>query len=308
MEEDTSEDEQMFDDLDLSKARKKEKEVPQFNIAIVCSQQDPASINVRDQLIMAHKFKQQKLKFDGNPIYNRDTIWLLTLTESALHHEHIDEQIEADLYIFASKHQSKEGVPALCLHAPGNWNKAEHGGSDQKLSMSSALFNKNAFKILKQNAVQNNLDLQVTLEATHHGPLLEKKPCFFIEIGSNEENWKNPKLGAFMAETIMKIADQLVKQALGKEKQNCSIAVGIGGTHYAQDFTKAQLEKNIAIAHIIPKYHLEYLNEDILKEAMQKTADKVDFFLVDWKGLGEHKEKVVSLIKVSGIPMKKTDE
>lgn len=305
----TEETEQMFDDLDLSKAPKKRvKEEPQFNIAIICSKKDIASMNIRQNLIKNHRFKEQKLEFDGNKIFSREGVWLLTVEDESLFQEEIDKKIDADLYVFATRHQSKEGVASLSLHSPGNWAEADFGGKEKELALCSTVYNKEAFVLLNKKAEEKKIGVPVTLEVTHHGPLLVKKPCFFIEIGSTEENWRDPKLGRFMADTIIEICDDLIARELGKkERKKYRIAVGIGGPHYANNFNKIQLGKEIAIGHICPKYQLENLDLEMLKQAVERTKEKVDFVLVDWKGLGEHKEKIKKIIEEAGLKMERVD-
>ena len=39
------------------------------------------------------------------------------------------------------------------------------------------------------------------MEATHHGPLIDK-PCVFIEIGSSETDYTNRRAGFIIAKTI----------------------------------------------------------------------------------------------------------
>ena len=42
---------------------------------------------------------------------------------------------------------------------------------------------------------------------------------------------------------------------------------------------------------------LPYLTEEILIEAIEKTQEKVDFILLDWKGLGTEKTRIINLLK-----------
>src|SRR3989344_2885467 len=304
------EDEDMFDDLDLSrKPRRPAKEDNQLNIIIVCCEEDPASMNIRENLIQKYNFSKQKLSFKNKPIYNKGFIWLITVDKSFLFEDHIDEQIDAELYIFASKHQSKEGVPSLTVHCPGNWGIAEHGGVDKEVSMCSASSLKDAFVELNNLAVEKKLGIQVTLEVTHHGPLMAKRPCFFIEIGSTIDQWVNQELGRAMAEAIIRICEHLTAKATGKKSSSeYEIALGIGGPHYANNFNKIQLNSNVAIGHICPKYQLGNLDEETLRKAVQMTKEKVNFILADWKGLGEHKEKIKSIVEKLGYKLKKTNE
>src|SRR3989344_5694439 len=139
---------------------------------------------------------------------------------------------------------------------------------------------KQSFEILNKTAEAYNLtkDYKVTLEATHHGPLIHK-PCLFIEIGSTETEWKDRKAGFVIAKAIAETIETF------KVNPYNEIAIALGGPHYCPNLNKIQLKSNVAISHIIPFYSLP-LSEEILKEAIEKTEEEVDFALLDWKGLG----------------------
>ena len=57
------------------------------------------------------------------------------------------------------------------------------------------------------------------------------------------------------------------------------------------------LKTNYAIGHIFPKYMLEFINENNINEAISKTVSKPEIILIDWKGLGQYKKKVVDLLE-----------
>ncbi|MBU0615798.1 MAG: hypothetical protein KJ601_06920, partial [Nanoarchaeota archaeon] len=123
----------------------------------------------------------------------------ITIAQDSIDADNLD--LDSDLYIFATKHKSAEKVPSLCVHTPGNWLKAEHGGFESQLCISPALWIKYAYLGLKKQAPEHN----VTLEATHHGPYL-KKPAMFIEIGSSEQEWQRKDLGEIIAKTLVNIS------------------------------------------------------------------------------------------------------
>jgi len=158
------------------------------------------------------------------------------------------------------------------------------------------LHGKNA---LNKNAKDNN----VTLEVTHHGPLIDK-PCCFIEIGSDEPAWQNPELGKILAKTISEFQDF-------KPNRKIKTAIAIGGPHYCSNFNKIQLsdKSNLAISHIIPKYSLP-LSKTMLEQAIEKTQEHTDIILLDWKGCGnsEERQKIIDLIEGLGLKWQRTDK
>ena len=247
---------------------------------IIISKKDPASLNIKEEL---DKINIKTQVIEQEPIYA----------------ESIDKKIDADFFIFATKHRSEKGVNSLSVHTPGNWNKADLGGKEKTLCTSSALLQKIAF--LKLSELAKNTNYEVTLECTHHGPFLEK-PCMFIEIGSSLGQWKDKNAAQIIAKTIQ----HLLKDNHQIKKQE--IAIGLGGPHYSNTFNKILLRTNIATSHICPKHMLPYLTEEILIEAIEKTQEKVDFILSDWKGLGTEKIRIINLLKELNLDYKKSKE
>ena len=274
------------------------------NIAVIASSKDPAGVNIRNNLIELFDFEKTDEKFDRNNIFKYDkiqnTIIKLYLTnQDLIFAEHLDKKINADIFIFASKHRSKENTPSFAVHPIGNWNKADFGGEERKLCPSSAVLLRNLFVGLTE--IGKNSNYEIAMEATHHGPYVGK-PAVFVEIGSTEKEWNDKENGKIMAATII--------TALNNKNQNKNykIAIGIGGPHYCNNFNKIILRTYIALSHICPKYLLEKFDEDLIKQAIEKTDEKVDFILLDWKGLGTEKLRVVDLLKNLNLEFKRTDQ
>ena len=216
-------------------------------------------------------------------------------SKDSIYSENIDKEINADFIIFATKHKSEKGTASLSVHAPGNWNKADFGGQDGKVCSTSA----QALKFLFQKLNENAKDLsgyEITLECTHHGPLVSK-PCAFIEIGSNEKQWKDAGAAEVIAKTIADFEN------FNPNKQ-LKTAIAIGGPHYCPNFNKIQLSEKsgVAIGHTIPEYSLP-LTKEMIDEAISKTQEKVDLVLLDWKGCGKSAERqaVIEILDKKGI-------
>ena len=140
------------------------------------------------------------------------------------------------------------------------------------------------------------------MEATHHGPLIEK-PCLFLEIGSTEHEYTDRRAGFIVAKALLDTMEKF------KPNPYNEIAIAVGGPHYCPNFNKIQFDSNVAISHVIPNYALP-LTEEILKEAIEKTDEEIDFFLVDWKGLGtaEERQKTIDVLEKNYIQWKKTGD
>ncbi len=208
-----------------------------------------------------------------------------------------------DFIIFASRHQSEKGGKTLSIHAPGNFRDADFGGEKRKVCPTSALFQKQFFEKLHKNAKKFHLDeYRLTLECTHHGPLIDK-PCIFVEIGSSETEWRDTKAAFVMAKTISEMISDFKKNPYNE------IAIGIGGPHYAPNFNKIQLDSNVAISHIISQYVFPF-TEEMIKEAIAKTEEEIDFVLLDWKGIGtsEQRQEIIKILDKLYINHKRTSD
>lgn len=268
---------------------------------IVASKKDKAGINITTALsqfrpnpVLASMSKTEKPVFD-----------FYLCEEEIIYTENLNlEKIrQYDFIIFASKHQSEKKEKTLSVHAPGNFRTANFGGIQEKVCPASAQFNKFVFEKLHANAKKHELkNYKVTLECTHHGPLIDK-PCVFIEIGSSEEEWNDRRAAFIVAKTIEETIEEF------QEDAHREIAIGIGGPHYCPNFNKIQLNSNVAIAHIIPNYVIPITKEMIL-ECVNKTTEEIDFAILDWKGLGksEQRREVIDILEKNYIAWKKSSD
>jgi D-aminoacyl-tRNA deacylase len=249
-----------------------------MKLAIICSTKDPAGMNIRKHLLELG-------------IERKEGFSLHVIEDETIFHNNIDNEISADVFVFATKHKSASGVKSLTAHVQGNWGKADMGGEPGKLGIAAAPLIKSALK----NLSHENIGYEVVQEATHHGPLMEK-PSMFIEIGSSEAEWADENAGRVVAQAILDL-----------NPEECLAAVGIGGIHYARNMMPTQLKTKIAIGHICPKYALADFDAEKFRLACERTwPKKAEVAIVDWKGLGEYKEKVVEILERSGIRWQKS--
>jgi D-aminoacyl-tRNA deacylase len=266
---------------------------------VIASKKDRAGINITTQLS----------QFRANPLISSmkkaPSFDFYIAEDEIIDTKNLDmERISPyDFIIFASKHQSGQNERSLTVHVPGNFRDARFGGEKGKVCRASAVFLKQIFEKLMKNAEKYHLrDYKVTMEATHHGPLIDK-PCLFIEIGSTENEWRDSKAGFVIAKTISEIIDEF------KPNPYNEIAIGIGGPHYCPNFNKIQANSNIAVSHVIPQYVFP-LTEEMMREAVEKTEEEIDFVLLDWKGLGneEHRKMVKDILDKLYLNSKKTSD
>ena len=73
-------------------------------------------------------------------------------------------------------------------------------------------------------------------------------------------------------------------------------------------FNKVLEKTNIALAYVCPKHNLQHLNEKLLQQAINNSTEKIDFILLDYKGLGPEKDKIKQLTENLDIPVKRIKE
>lgn len=290
-----------------------------MEIAIIASKKDPAGMNIKGNLIW-QGFKETKDRFEGNAVCALEgtSARLYTTETDSIYCENIDKKIaeagfKPDIVIFATRHKSESCVKSLSVHVPGNWGRAELGGKDKELCIAPASYLKVALLRLDELVEVANksyspthpppptsiTSYEVIQECTHHGPFLET-PCMFIEIGSSAAEWGNKEAGKIIAETII----HLVKNTPAK----CKTIFGIGGLHHAPEFSKIARKTDYAVGHVCPKYNLENLDEEMIRQALERNTEKDVEIVLDWKGLKAGKERVVGLLKETGLSFRKSRE
>lgn len=264
-----------------------------MRIAIIISA-DPAGENILRELLGRYPF-QESVAFREKPTYRYQDLSIYQSPIRCINNEHIDDEIAADLFVFATTHRSAQNIPALTCHAPGNWGKAEFGGEDKVLCRTSACYLKALLLTLMQ---KNTLGWDTVQEITHHGPALQK-PVIFAEIGSTEAEWGNAEAGRIMAESIVEV--------FSRPAPSCRAAIGIGGLHTTPNLRKAVERTEYAIGHACPKYWLERLDKEMLQQAIERTVERVELVILDWKGLKGEKERIISLLEEMGMKWERSE-
>jgi len=224
---------------------------------------------------------------------------------SEVNSEKYPELKEVEFLFFASTHRSKKGDPSLCLHVAGNWRGNELGGKEGKVCNTSALVMKYLFQKLDENAKKDNElygKYKVSMEGTHHGPLVSIPSCF-IELGSEEAEWKDEKAAKVIAETILSLNEIEMSEL---RTRGWEPTIAIGGGHYCLNFNQIQLNSEYAIGHVIPDYGFP-VNETILKEAEEKTKEQISEVLIDWKSMKSvERQKLLEVVDRVGLDYERT--
>ena len=261
--------------------------------AIIVSKKDLAGMNIRDKLLKLFDFKQE------GDVYSYKDIKLYTVEGDSVYCENIDEDIKADIIVFATRHSGSRDEKILSAHSPGNWSKAGLGGRDTELCTAPASYLREAFLELSKKA--EGIGYEAVLECTHHGPYVDvETPVMFMEIGTTEKQWKDDKAGEVLAKAIVEV--------LTKEIKECEAVFGIGGAHYCYNFAKLLKRTKYAVGHICPKYMTANLDKEMISKALDRTKEKVRLVLLDWKGIGPEKHEIKKMLGELGLENKKLKE
>ena len=260
---------------------------------IVASNTDLASRTLADALVEEEGFRSTGVDLLGHPVFQRDSCLLARFDGTIVHPPALDEYFNPQAYVFLSRHSAESGIASLTAHTTGNFSaEARFGGEGRQLGRSDPSLLKNYLISLARRRGEVK-GYEITMEATHHGPTELQKPVLFVELGSSEKYWGDKEAAAVVGRALM--------ESLREKSIWSKVAIGFGGTHYPEKFTKVLIEEDVAFAFVAPKYALGQIDERMVGQMIQRSTAPVRYAALDWKGLGPHKEKVVSLVKQYGL-------
>lgn len=142
------------------------------------------------------------------------------------------------------------------------------------------------------------LDYEVSYECTHHGPSLNA-PTMFVELGSSPKQWRDAKAAEAVAHAAISAISKF-------RKTENSAVLGIGGTHYNQRFTRMSIDDEAVFGHMIAKYAVPSVDAEMLQQCVDKTLEKVECAVLDWKGIkSADKPQLLKALEEVGLPYKK---
>jgi D-aminoacyl-tRNA deacylase len=266
---------------------------------IVTSSASIAGRTLHTQFIEHHSFEKTGNYFENNPVYENyshdKAIKLILTNRKIIEADHLNE-LTTELFIFASKHESVAKIPGLLTHSTGNWtSEAKFGGLPHDLGIAPGYAIKEAFLELNNQKTKLNLEqYDVSLEVSHHGPTNLNASIVFIEVGSTPDQWSDKKAIEAVINATMRVAST---------KQRYKTVIGIGGGHYAPEFNHLLLKTEYAISHIAPKYVLDTISLSMIKKAIERSFEKVELCVLDWKGMkGHHRETILQILEELHIP------
>ncbi|CAN1152312.1 D-aminoacyl-tRNA deacylase [Linum perenne] len=243
---------------------------------LVATTSDPASINPANALL-AISSGTTSTSAAGPPLNDiqsfiiGNNVRLLQHGKSIVEEDDLDLRWQAatgetvDEVIFFSKHVAASNRPALTIHPIGVPHMAEgevlpQGGKPGWAAPPDPRIGP-WIRLLKRIAESRNLvpEFEITLEATHHGPVTNK-PTMFIEIGSTDEYWNRQDAAEAIAQLVWEGLGLGGGSAVGNwssENNNKRVLLGIGGGHYApRHMDIVMKDDNVWVAHLLSGYSL----------------------------------------------------
>ena len=173
-----------------------------------------------------------------------------------------------DEVLVLSKHASASEVPALTLHAIGVPGETPHGESARSGGIKgqavppSTRFG-DMFRTMRKIAIEASLDKEydITLEATHHGPLLDS-PALYLEIGSDEERWADSRAARVWAQTISICVGMAEDTQQREWPGDGDVMIGLGGGHYAPRHKAIISETEVWVGHILANYAIVFEDQE----------------------------------------------
>ena len=212
--------------------------------------------------------------------HEKSDVHLWWLASGVLMEDYLDLRFEEGTgvkpkeVIFLSRHYAASGRPSLTLHVIGVPGELPHGEKAKFGGLKGVVVPPNPrfaawYRLMCSASVKHDLipEFEMTIETTHHGPLL-KAPTMFIEIGSSESHWERRDAAEAWADVIGEAFGfegntpnalisgdwwSLDQEMRGQQQ----VMIGIGGGHYAPRHTDVLRKTNCWAGHQIANYALE---------------------------------------------------
>ena len=246
-----------------------------MKIGLVVSRVDEASMGIWSMIKSMIKFRE----INTNE-YSSDLALAFVSDKDIVYVDEAGEWAKVngiDLLIFLSRHEMRNPKPLITFHTPGNWtSEVELGGRPGQVAISEPRVLTNLFREAYRRIGELN-GYSVTLEATHHGPFVDK-PAVFVEIGSTSNEWGDPKAQGFLASLVIDLLNNTSRYINdGKD-----VAVSIGDLHYTT-LVNHIINGEYDVGHMVPKYVKP--TPTIIRMAVERNTVKPKLGIIHWKSL-----------------------
>ncbi|KAF5727798.1 D-aminoacyl-tRNA deacylase-like isoform X2 [Tripterygium wilfordii] len=253
---------------------------------VVATTTDPASINPANALLAMPGWNPGP-SFQEIRSFVNEQVRLLQHDHGIVKEDHLDLRWEeatgevVDEIIFLSKHTAVSNRPALTIHPIGvphlRQDEVPPAGGKPGWAAPPDPRMGSWLRLLKKIAQSHNLipEFEITLEATHHGPVTNK-PTMFLEIGSTEDYWKRQDAAQVIALLVWEGLGLGGGAAVGnwsRGNDKNRVLLGIGGGHYAPRHVDVVLKDGVWVGHLLSGYSLPMEDPSLSKP--EDTNDKV---------------------------------
>ncbi|KAJ6868566.1 hypothetical protein NC651_033597 [Populus alba x Populus x berolinensis] len=238
-------------------------------ILLVATTSDPASIGPASALLAMPGWHTGPSLQDAVSFVNKE-VRLIKVDNSLVKEDHLDKRWEeatgelVDEIIFLSKHAASSTRPSLTVHPIGTPHIGEGevlfaGGKPGWAAPPNPRIGP-WLRLLRTIAESHKLtpEFEVTLEATHHGPLTNS-PTMFVEIGSTEEYWRRQDAAQAIALLVWEglgLGGGISVGDWGRNGGSNKILLGIGGGHYAPRHMDIVQKDGVWVGHLLSGYSL----------------------------------------------------
>ncbi len=261
---------------------------------LLASKADNASVNLHEAVISLGGWGTPEILPHGLLVrHSTQPVHLLLIEKLHIYANRIDiihekETAETvDEVLVLSRHAAKSGLPSLTVHAIGVPGEIPHGeegfaGGIKGIAVPPSPRFSAIYSALREESSRSELadEFEVSLETTHHGPVLTK-PTLYIEIGSTESEWIRKDAAMLWAAVISRVLGLSDASPEGEWFGEGDVMIGLGGGHYAPRHSDIAIRSGLPFGHLLANYALIFDEENkefptgpwrhSLFEAIEKT-------------------------------------
>ncbi len=261
---------------------------------LLASKADNASVNLHEAVISLGGWGTPEILPHGLLVrHSTQPVHLLLIEKLHIYANRIDiihekETAETvDEVLVLSRHAAKSGLPSLTVHAIGVPGEIPHGeegfaGGIKGIAVPPSPRFSAIYSALREESSRSELadEFEVSLETTHHGPVLTK-PTLYLEIGSTESEWIRKDAAMLWAAVISRVLGLSDKSPEGEWFGEGDVMIGLGGGHYAPRHSDIAIRSGLPFGHLLANYALIFDEENkefptgpwrhSLFEAIEKT-------------------------------------
>ena len=241
---------------------------------IVASHSDSASMTLFHAMLRLGGWSEEYSSIPGRyRVHESGLANLLVIEKLHIMADDIDMEYEKSTGItiegvlILSRHVSSSRIPAMTLHSIGIPGALPYGAAGPSGGKNGILVPPNPlfaplFRTMYKFARERKLDeeFDLTLETTHHGPILNK-PTLYIEIGSTEDEWNRADVADCWAASLSHVLG-MSDDSDPYVDNNLDVMIGFGGGHYAPRHKAIILNSNVNLGHVIANYSLTFDGPD----------------------------------------------